>query len=87
MIKVIVELWPRGDESKKKTLGTLSIANDGTGDSNIGNYQGVLVSEYTNGRKGRVFNFKRQEQSVWSLIGAFLKLFGHTKHSPKDMIK
>lgn len=30
-----------------------------------------------------VREFRREHQSVWSLVGAFLKLWGHTKHSPK----
>ena len=37
------------------------------------------------GRKGRVTKFNRRKQSVWSLVGAFLKLWGHTSHSPKEM--
>jgi hypothetical protein len=24
---------------------------------------------------------------VWSLVGGFLKLWGHTAHSPKEMTK
>ena len=35
--------------------------------------------------EGRVIEFNRQKQSVWSLVGAFLKLWGHTKHSPAKM--
>jgi hypothetical protein len=54
----------------------------------IGNYRGTLHAEYTrtDGRQGRVLNFNRRGQSVWSLVGAFLKLWGHTRHSPKDLL-
>lgn len=76
---------PRGDETKKRPLAMMEIANDGTGSDATGNYHGVMVAEYTSGRKGSVTNFDRKRQSVWSLVGAFLKLFGHTKHSPQFM--
>lgn len=87
MIRVTVELLPHGDESRRRTLGTMEIANDGTGDQETGNYDAILRAEYTNGRVGRVTNFHRQHQSCWSLVGAFLKLWGHTKHSPREMSK
>lgn len=89
MIRVTIEILPGGNESRKRTLGTLEIANDGTGDQEIGRYNAVLHAEYTGpeGRQGRVVEFYRHRQSVWSLVGAFLKLWGHTKHSPKHMTK
>lgn len=87
MIRVTVQLIPKGDETRARTLGTMEIANDGTGDIETGHYKGTLHAEYTGatGRTGQVVDFHRQLQSVWSLIGAFLKLWGHTKHSPKKM--
>lgn len=87
MIRITVELLPKGDASRARTLATMEIANDGTGTPDVGNYSGTLHAEYTgsSGRTGRVLNFNRRKQSVWSLIGAFLKLWGHTKHSPKDL--
>jgi hypothetical protein len=65
----------------------MEIANDGTGTVETGNYTGVLHAEYTtaSGRKGTVANFSRQRQSVWCLVGAFLKLWGHTEHSLSHM--
>lgn len=89
MIRITVELIPKGDETRKRTLATMEIANDATGTTEVGNYTGTLHAEYTpkDGRKGRVMNFNRRRQSVWSLVGAFLKLWGHTGHSPKDMSK
>ncbi|MCD0459155.1 hypothetical protein [Roseiconus lacunae] len=89
MIRVTIKLVPHGIESGKRTLGVLEIANDGSGDARNGNYTGELTAEYTGNapRTGRVTGFKRREQSAWSLVGAFLKLFGHTKHSPRLMEK
>lgn len=87
MIRVTVELLPKGDASRARKLGVLEIANDATGTATVGHYTGTLHAEYTSaiGRKGRVTNFSRQRQSVWSLVGAFLKLWGHTRHSPANM--
>lgn len=87
MLRVTVELVPRGIESKARKIATMTIANDGTGNLSTGNYKGVLHAEYTapTGRLGYVTGFHRKSQSVWSLIGAFLKLWGHTKHSPAKM--
>ena len=84
-IRVTVELLPHGDESKAQVLGRLTIVNDGSGDDYVGHYAGVLEAEYTTGRSGRVREFQRGTHSVWSLIGAFLTAFGHTKHSPKNI--
>lgn len=87
MIRITIELLPLGREEGKRVLGKMEIANDGTGNAVIGNYRGELHAEYTrvSPRRGRVMNFNRRGQSVWSLVGAFLKLWGHTKHSPKLM--
>jgi hypothetical protein len=87
MIRVTVQLIPKGDVSRAKTLGVMDIANDGTGDDSVGNYGGTLHAEYTgpSGRAGRVEKFFRRRQSVWSLVGAFLKLWGHTRHSPNHL--
>lgn len=89
MLRVTVQLIPHGDESRARTLGVMEIANDGTGTTESGSYDGVLHAEYTgaSGRAGRVTGFNRKAQSVWSLVGAFLKLWGHTKHSPSLMEK
>lgn len=89
MIKVTVELLPHGSENGKRTLGVMHISNTGSGSEIVGNYVGTLHAEYTcpTGRKGQVLQFHRKDQSVWSLVGAFLKLWGHTKHSPKLLTK
>lgn len=72
MLRVTVELVPWGVESEKKTLGTMIIANDGTGTHQRGNYN---VRRY--GRRGitkkplreaRVENWPRLSRSVWELV-------------------
>lgn len=89
MLRITIQLIPRGDESKVRTIGTMEIANDGTGTPDLGNYIGKLHAEYTgpDGRNGRLTKFNRHKQSVWSLVGGFLKLWGHTAHSPREMSK
>ena len=89
MLRVTVELIPHGNETRKRQLAMMEIINDGSGSVDIGNYRGILHAEYTGpeGRQGKVTDFYRQRQSVWSLVGAFLKLFGHTRHPLKSMSK
>ena len=39
MLVVRIELWPYGDPSRRKTLATGTIVNDGTGTTTEGNYR------------------------------------------------
>lgn len=76
MIVVRVELWPLGDESEKQLLGIAVIANDGTGDRNMGNYSYDVRGR--NGHplkygKGNVYNFPRQRQNAWHLLKRVLE--------------
>jgi hypothetical protein len=52
MIVVNLEIWPRGIEAAKRDLGTMRIWNDGTGDSEAGNYKFEI-------QKGREFSPKQ----------------------------
>lgn len=45
MLVVTVELWPFGDEARKHTIATGVIANDGTGDNTMGNYDAVFAND------------------------------------------
>lgn len=38
MIKVTVDLFPYGNVEKKREISSFYIANDGTGNSEVGNY-------------------------------------------------
>lgn len=38
MIHIRIELWPLGDKTRSRLLGTIDIANDGTGTRELGNY-------------------------------------------------
>ena len=86
MVVIKVELWPHGKQEGKRELAHMVIANTGQGTADEGEYLCTMKAEY-GVRKGKMVRFRRRSQSVWSLVGGFLKLFGHTKHSPKDMTK
>lgn len=48
MIVVNIEMWPKGDESKKRPIGRIVIINEGSGDVHNGNYNAILekTAEY-----------------------------------------
>ena len=86
MIVVKLELWPRGDESKKSEIGRTYINNIG-GSNNIGNYkvrvmkkrqENVPPKEVFRNQKGilrtsTVYNYPRLSYNVWRLIIRALK--------------
>lgn len=62
MLKVTVELFPFGDETRRKTISTFDIANDGKGSFEKGNY--IFRSESLTGgtwSKTLVSNHDRKE--------------------------
>lgn len=73
MIVVTVELWPHGDERRKRHLGTATIANDLSGTQDTGNYH-VMLSKAgrpkETWRRGRVEAFPRLSRrlGVWDLL-------------------
>lgn len=67
MIRVTVELVPFGDEDKKKVIGEMLIANDGTGTQKTGNYVGVYSSDRVQSISKFLGNFPR-EYGVWKLV-------------------
>ncbi len=76
MIVVRIELWPKGDESRKVDLGTCRITNDGSEKQNAeaGNYSVVLTKGrlYSKNlgiwRTGHVFDFPRKRLGPWDLL-------------------
>lgn len=71
MIRVTVELVPFGDERFKKTIGILSISNDGTGDGQIGNYHARLEDDHNAKVEVRVKEHHRRD-GAWVLIAKVL---------------
>jgi len=79
MIRITVELVPKGKEKYKRTIARADIVNDGTGDVNIGNYYSNLyINDPVTGEEqhiGRyeVKGFKRLIYPVWCLIGKVIE--------------
>lgn len=68
MLVVNVELWPYGNESEKKTIAKMGIANDGTsGSSRIGNYVAVANTDRGDFEVGAIKNHDRR-YDVWELV-------------------
>lgn len=79
MIVINVELWPRGDSGRRKDLGTIYIANDGTGELNSGNYKARFLG--AGGRKlkrsAEVRAFPRQSKGAFHLLRLVLQKAGY----------
>lgn len=70
MIVIRVELWPFGDKTKARHLGTALIANDG-GDRRTGHYWVKLFSRGKRKRlwkEGVVADFPRLRLTAWDLL-------------------
>lgn len=79
MINVIVELWPGGDEARKRVLATAMIANVG-GTAEVGNYdyeiRGGNRVERANALMERSsLEGHPRERNVWCLVRAVLETF------------
>ena len=75
MVYVRIELWPRGDQSRKRTLGEAHIFNTGDGTLEVSNY-GFKLSKFGGfgpkggnvWRKGTVHGFPRKKLGPWDLL-------------------
>ena len=77
MLRITVELVPRGQETRKRTLGVMEVANVG-GTSTRGEYDYLMTEEENldlgisaRSRRGVVRDYLRH-QSVWRLVQAVL---------------
>lgn len=81
MMVVTFELWPHGDKSRRRLLGSCVIANDGTGTVEEGNYiasfqhAGRMAGKPGNWKAGRVFGFRRS-LSPYHLLAAAMRAAG-----------
>ena len=75
-IRVTMEIIPRGDESRKFVAGVLTIANDETGNQEIGNYELKITGPVLDGdgsimndfwSRGRLERFERK-RGWWSCV-------------------
>lgn len=71
MIRITIELWPKGDEQRKRHLGTIDIANDGAGTATSGNYvarlsrRGAPLSTW---KTTKVKGFPRKRLGAYDLL-------------------
>jgi hypothetical protein len=83
VIVIRMELWPRGDESKKRLLGVAQIANVG-GTADLGDYDATIFKspEYATRpgvwKRGQVSGFHRRSRWVgpWELLWLALEACG-----------
>lgn len=71
MIVIRIEMWPLGDEKRKRLLGIARISNDGLGTADTGNYKVELSkfgSETQIWKRGRVESFPRLKLGPWDLL-------------------
>lgn len=81
MLVVTIELWPRGFETNKQTIGKMYIANDGTGTLTQGNYDAIIKKRGTNTtwKIGRIEGFPRKRLGPWYLLYRLLLSCGMDK--------
>jgi len=67
MIRITVELLPHGSEERRRTLGTATIINDGSGTWDTGNYRAEVKGARAV-RRCAVLGFPRLRQDAWALL-------------------
>jgi len=73
MLKVTIELWPFGDDTRRVVIAEAEIWNDGTGTPELGNYKGVFHNADPKYRQLQVKDHERG-LGAWTLLGKFLEL-------------
>lgn len=80
MLVVIIEIWPGGDEQRKRRLGVATIVNDGKGTEEIANYQFEIFKGPELGsrnrsvwKRGKIQGFARRMLGPWDLLYRGLK--------------
>jgi hypothetical protein len=71
MLRVTIEVVPKGDENRRRHLGTVEIANEGTGSTELGNYA-VRLAKFGRPQqhwmKGAVRGFDRLRRGPYDLL-------------------
>ena len=85
MIEISVNLIPYGDRTNEVSIGKITVINDGTGTSAIGNYK-VIVEDC----RGKVSKFKiddfERNKGAFNLMELILKKY-NKKPSRKNNVK
>lgn len=80
MIRVTIEMVPKGDDARARILAQGVIVNDGTGTLADGSYRyGISRQAHKAGvdpgiwKEGAVGGFKRKRDNVWRLLALVLE--------------
>jgi len=75
VVRATIELIPFGDENRKQHIGTIEIANNGSGSGDLGNYD-VRLSKFdrpmSTWRRGVIVGFRRIKRGPFDLLLAAL---------------
>lgn len=91
MLRVTVEIVPFGDEERKRTLGSMTIINDMTGDLKSGNYSCEITSYDWTRNKDVTVKVKGHPRMLgfWKLLhtalGTFLKKYSITERELREL--
>lgn len=66
MLEIKIDLIPYGQREWRRTIGTIVISNDGTGDSEMGNYKYTVENDSLK-IQGKLKKYNRS-QSVFYLL-------------------
>ena len=83
MIRVTIEKYPYGDKNKAESLYTIDIINDGTGNSEVGNYEIRISRTSRLAKVSRVKGFRRAN-GVLRLLSAALHASRLEKKTTRD---
>ena len=87
MLKITVEIWPKGLEEEKRVLCTAKIFNDLTGTLTSGNYKAVFsrTDDWSKvWKKVELKGFPRRKLGPWHLLSWALEaLFKEKRNSPE----
>lgn len=73
MLIAHLEIWPFGDVGARETIKTITIANDGTGTPEIGNY--TIIFHGATNEKMTIKNWPRTKKDALDLLAEAIKQY------------
>ena len=86
MLRVRVELVPFGNESQARQIASMIIANDGSGDSEWGNYVYAYSDTSSKVTNSGVVKDHYRSMGLWTLIKRVLNSSNEYEDSDKELI-
>lgn len=75
MLRITIEFLPRGSEVNKQVLGVAEVWNDGSGNSEVGNYKARILKKGQSTQTwkgGSIQGFRRNKFGPWDLLALCL---------------